>query len=168
MFWLTWPASMQIYWNKRKRLHKKRVQLPWDWFRSISLTFFFFFFILPVFRYSPVPLINLATCQHKISSKSIEIIHKSPQVMESKTVWDSGFHALDSGFQILDSRFLVRGSWVMDSQLQSLVDSGFLELYSVFQNPGFPIPQTRISWILDSTSKIFLDSGIQIPLDRAT
>ena len=23
---------MQIYWNKRKRLHKKRVQLPQDWF----------------------------------------------------------------------------------------------------------------------------------------
>ena len=29
---LTWPASMQIYCNKRKRLHKKRVQLPGDWF----------------------------------------------------------------------------------------------------------------------------------------
>ena len=25
-FSLTWPASMQIYWNNRKRLHKKRVQ----------------------------------------------------------------------------------------------------------------------------------------------
>ena len=24
---LTWPATMQIYWNKRKCLHKKRVQL---------------------------------------------------------------------------------------------------------------------------------------------
>ena len=31
-FSLTWPASMQMYWNKRKRLHKKRVQLPQDWF----------------------------------------------------------------------------------------------------------------------------------------
>ena len=30
-FSLTWPASMQIYGNKRKRLHKKRVQLPQDW-----------------------------------------------------------------------------------------------------------------------------------------
>ena len=27
---LTWPASTQIYWNKKKRLHKKR--LPQDWF----------------------------------------------------------------------------------------------------------------------------------------
>ena len=32
VFSLTWPAFMQIYWNKRKRLHKKRVQLPEDWF----------------------------------------------------------------------------------------------------------------------------------------
>ena len=30
VFSLTWPASMQIYWNKRERLHKKRVQLPQD------------------------------------------------------------------------------------------------------------------------------------------
>ena len=29
-FSLAWPASMQIYWNKRKRLHKKRIQLPQD------------------------------------------------------------------------------------------------------------------------------------------
>ena len=28
----TWPASMQFHWNKRKRLLKKRVQLPKDWF----------------------------------------------------------------------------------------------------------------------------------------
>ena len=32
VFSLTWPAYMQIYWNKRKRLYKKRVQLPEDWF----------------------------------------------------------------------------------------------------------------------------------------
>ena len=32
VFSLTWPASMQIYWNKRKRLHKKGTQLPKDWF----------------------------------------------------------------------------------------------------------------------------------------
>ena len=32
VFSLTRPASMQIYWNKRKRLPKKRVQLPQNWF----------------------------------------------------------------------------------------------------------------------------------------
>ena len=31
-FSLTWPASVQIYGNKRNCLHKKRVQLPQDWF----------------------------------------------------------------------------------------------------------------------------------------
>ena len=31
-FSLTWPVSMQIYCNKRERFHKKRVQLPEDWF----------------------------------------------------------------------------------------------------------------------------------------
>ena len=29
-FSLTWPASMLIYWNKRKHLHEKRVKLPED------------------------------------------------------------------------------------------------------------------------------------------
>ena len=32
VFSLTSPESMLIYWNKRKRLHNKRVQLPEDWF----------------------------------------------------------------------------------------------------------------------------------------
>ena len=31
VFSLTLPASMQIDWNQRKRLYKKRVQLPEDW-----------------------------------------------------------------------------------------------------------------------------------------
>ena len=30
-FPLTWTASMQIYWNKRNRSHKKRIKLPQDW-----------------------------------------------------------------------------------------------------------------------------------------
>ena len=32
VFSLMWPTPMQIYWNKRKPLHKKRVQLPKDSF----------------------------------------------------------------------------------------------------------------------------------------
>ena len=31
-----WPASMLIYLNKRKHLHEKRVQLPQDWFRTLT------------------------------------------------------------------------------------------------------------------------------------
>ena len=29
-FSLTWPASMLIYWNKRKHLHEKGVKVPED------------------------------------------------------------------------------------------------------------------------------------------
>ena len=32
VFSLTWPASMQMFLNKRNHLHKKRVHLPQDWF----------------------------------------------------------------------------------------------------------------------------------------
>ena len=31
---LTCPAAMQIYWNKRKCLHKKRFELSQDWFST--------------------------------------------------------------------------------------------------------------------------------------
>ena len=44
MFSLTWPGSMQIYWNKRKHLHKKRVQLPEDWFGTPTWPPFHCFF----------------------------------------------------------------------------------------------------------------------------
>ena len=33
---LSWPATTQIYWSKRKFLHKKKVQLPKDWFGTLG------------------------------------------------------------------------------------------------------------------------------------
>ena len=33
---LSWPATMQIYWSKRKFLHRKKVQLPKDWFGTLG------------------------------------------------------------------------------------------------------------------------------------
>ena len=42
-FSLTWPAAMQIYCNKRKRLHKKRVQLPQDWIGTQTWPAFYCF-----------------------------------------------------------------------------------------------------------------------------
>ena len=42
-FSLTWPASMQIYWKNRKCLHKKRVQLPEDWFGTPTWPRFYCF-----------------------------------------------------------------------------------------------------------------------------
>ena len=69
-----------------------------------------------------------------------------PRVRESKTVLDTGFHAMNSGFQVLDSRF------------QLLV--GFRIPWTVFH-----ISKPRI---LDSASKNFLDSGIRIPIHGET
>ena len=71
-------------------------------------------------------------------------------VRESRTVLDSGFHVVDFGFQVLDSSLCQRN---LDSEFQSWGDSGFLELYSGFQSPGFWIPQTKFQRIPDSTSK---------------
>ena len=45
-----------------------------------------------------------------------------------------------------------------------LWDSGFVELYSGFQTPGFRIPQAKFSRIPDSISKKVLDSRMDIPL----
>ena len=50
--------------------------------------------------------------------------------IESKTAWDSGFHAMNSGFQVPDSGFLVSGTWIPNSS--RLWDYGFLEMYILY------------------------------------
>ena len=67
-----------------------------------------------------------------------------PHIRESRTVLDSGFHAVDSGFQVLDSSLC---QWNVDSGFQSLV--------------GFPIPWAVLRipkpMVPDSVSKHFPD-----------
>ena len=70
----------------------------------------------------------------------------SSQVRISRTVLDSGSHALDSEFQVLDFSL---HHWNLDTGFQSLV--GFWNPWAVFRIPDF-------------TSKIFPDSGMRIPL----
>ena len=54
---------------------------------------------------------------------------------------------MDSGFKVLDSGFLnVSGTRIPDSNHQS----GFLQLSSGFESPGFRIPQAKISRIPES------------------
>ena len=69
----------------------------------------------------------------------------SPDESESKSVLDSGFHAVDSGFQVLDSTLC---QWNLDSWFQYWL--GFFELYCGFQSPEFRIPQTQFSRIPES------------------
>ena len=67
-------------------------------------------------------------------------IFESPHARESKTVLDSGFHAVD--FRIPGTGFLIFFYWNLDFGFQLLV--------------GFRIPKTRISF---STSEFVPDSG---------
>ena len=62
------------------------------------------------------------------------------------SILDSGFHTVDSRFQLLDSNLC---QWKLASGSQNLRDSGFLELYSGSQNPGFRNPQANflIFWL---------------------
>ena len=64
-------------------------------------------------------------------------LHFSPNVRKSKTVLDSGFHAVDSGFQELDSGLF---RWNLDSRFQSL--TGFRVPRAVFQIPKPQIPDS--------------------------
>ena len=95
----------------------------------------------------------------------------SPHVRESKTLLDSGFHAVDSGFHLLDSRSfsvelgfrirIVSGipdsyTCIPDSKAQ---DSGFHKQ----KFPRFRIPNAKISRILESG---FLYMGRNFPVGR--
>ena len=74
----------------------------------------------------------------------------SPDVRESKTVLDSGFHDMDR-FRIPTTVFEIvfSGTWIRDSNRQW--DSRTpTALYSGFQGLGFRIPQVKISKILVS------------------
>ena len=103
------------------------------------------------------------------------------------SILDSGFQTVDSRCQLLDSNLC---QWKLNSGSHNLRDSGFLDLYSAFQNPGFRVPQanflrfwipwsvfriakpripgstSKFSQILDSTSENFLHSGIRFPYMR--
>ena len=83
---------------------------------------------------------RLTKIVEKNPCKLIYLVHDSSHARKSKTVLDSGLHAVRSGFQVLDSSLC---QWNLDSGFQSLV--------------GFQIPNSGIS---DSTSKIFPNAGL--------
>ena len=82
----------------------------------------------------------------------------SPHVRESKTLLDSGFHAMDSGFQLLDSR-----SFSVKLGFRIRIVSGILDSYTCIPDskaqdsgfhkqkfPRFRIPNAKISRIPES------------------
>ena len=99
--------------------------------------------------------------------QDIPLRFSSPQIRESNTVLDSGIHTVDSKFLVLEFHIrIVSGTWIADSN--GYWDSGFLELFSGFQSPGFRFPQAKLSWIPDYTSKDLPDPGIRSPLHEAS
>ena len=64
---------------------------------------------------------NLCSFTTFSSEKVFIIIHLSPHIYiyyireESKTVLDSGFHAVDSGLQVMDSGLFVSETWIPNS-----------------------------------------------------
>ena len=81
---------------------------------------------------------------------AIPLSHR-PHAKQSRTVLDSGFHAVDSRFQVLDSWFSYQ--WNLDSRLQSLV--GFRIPLAEYRIPKPSIP--------DSAGKNFPDSRLHKP-----
>ena len=63
VFSLTWSAFMQIYWNKRKRLHKKRVQLPQDWFGDTNMA--------AVLLFWDTNMAAMTSCENTQSEKTV-------------------------------------------------------------------------------------------------
>ena len=76
---------------------------------------------------------------------------QSPHVRGSKTLLESGFHAIEPVIQVLDCGFFVCGIWISDSN--RWWDTGFLELYYGFQRPEFWIPQQTFDGFLNPDSR---------------
>ena len=68
---------MQIYWKRIKCLHRKKVELPQDWFGS--LTFFLFIYLSSGIQFSRASL-NGALTQHK--NKDIETLKLDNQLSQ--------------------------------------------------------------------------------------
>ena len=81
-------------------------------------------------------MVNYICLQHQL----FPLFYTSPNVRESKTLFDSGFHAVDSRFQILNYRFFASGSWI--SIITGIPD--FLRSILDYKNLGFWIPKFQI------------------------
>ena len=148
-----------------KRGNKGRVEINRDVCFTDTVLWFQIWFFLQLLLFVAVDVVVILGDQ--IFKKLMVQIHAikfpvlskiwSPRVRESKTVLDSGFHAVDSGFQILNSLSLELGfripifRWIPD----------FLSCRPGSQSPGFQIPQVNVPCIPDSTSKNLLDSSLR-------
>ena len=64
-----------------------------------------------------IRFIDLRLTDRDVALTKAEVLQ---HVRESKTVYDSGFHAMDSGFRIPGTGFRILSQWNLDSGFQSL------------------------------------------------
>ena len=104
--------------------------------------------------FKPRFLFNMLAITPEIAERICPMLGNPRQ----SSILDSGFHTVDSRFQLLDSNLC---QWKYDSGSQNLQDSGFLEPYSGFQNPGFRIPQASFPrfWIPQAKVSCITESG---------
>ena len=82
-------------------------------------------------------------CSATLSTSGLFHKKNSPHGKESKTVLDSGFHAVNSGFQVLHFSLC---QWNQETFMAWWnLDSGFLEVYSKFPCPGFAVPCSKFA-----------------------
>ena len=123
------------YTTKRKRKKNRQPCLVALFCSAISSLGFFFCVTNAAFRQGKTDLSTMRRLTHLIAPcKGIQ------GSLGFCIIPQRGF-----GFQVLESMVFVSGTWIPNSKRQ--LDSGFLELLSRFQRPGFRIPEAKISRI---------------------
>ena len=90
---------------------------------------------------------NLVPRSHSVLRWSREIWVLAPHVRESKTLLDSGFHAVDSGFQLLDFRPFSVEIWFRIRIVSGIPDSYTCIPDSKAQDSGFHKQKFPRFWI---------------------
>ena len=83
----------------------------------------------------------------------ILVTYHSPHIRESRTVLDSGFHAVNSGSQVLDSKFFVSGTWIPNSIVGGIPDFLWCIPRSNVQDSRFHEQKFPGSWDTDSSGR---------------
>ena len=134
-FCLQMPSYICIIPRKEKEKKNRQPYLVALFCSAISSLGFFFCVTNAAFRQGKTDLSTMRRLTHLIAPcKGIQ------GSLGFCIIPQRGF-----GFQVLESMVFVSGTWIPNSKRQ--LDSGFLELLSRFQRPGFRIPEAKISRI---------------------
>ena len=130
---------MQIYWNKRKRLHKEGVQLPQDWFGTPTW---------PPFHCFGTPLAAVTSCENTLLLETV----RTRKIIKDLTAVRGGFlfflssHCSTQILTLILILVVINRSWADRHK-----DTGFLQnmLWHPFAHPPFCLwPLIRFGSVL--------------------